>query len=232
MSDFIETYDNVLDKDFCESLINKFETSNKKVAGTTGHGVNLTAKDSTDINISLIYDWTDEHKKVVALTLNHLTKYMRKYNHVLTGALTLSFPDPVTGKMIQVNSEVIDMIGDDTLQALMLKLYRLGTINLQKYNKGSGGYHHWHSEIYPQATDPKCDVLHRTLLFMYYLNDIEEGGETEFFYQAKKLKPKQGQLVIAPSGFTHTHKGNVPISSDKYILTSWVLFQKAKDLYK
>lgn len=232
MSDFIETYDNVLSKEYCEFLINKFEESSKKKPGVTGHGINLAAKNSTDINITLLYDWTEENKRIVELTLENLVKYMRKYSYMLTGALTLSFPDPETGNMMQVDKNVIDMVGDDTLSGLMNKLYRLGEINLQKYDKGVGGYYHWHSEIYPQATDPKCEILHRTLLFMYYLNDVEEGGETEFYYQNRKLKPKQGQLVIAPSGFTHTHKGNIPVSHDKYILTSWVLFQRAKNLYK
>jgi hypothetical protein len=63
------------------------------------------------------------------------------------------------------------------------------------------------------------------------LNDVEEGGETEFYYQDKKIKPKAGRMVIAPSGFTHTHRGNVPTSNDKYILTSWVLFNPAEHIF-
>jgi len=66
---------------------------------------------------------------------------------------------------------------------------------------------------------------------MYYLNDVREGGETEFYYQGRKLKPNKGQLVFAPAGFTHTHKGHIPVSNDKYILTSWILFRPAADIY-
>ncbi len=66
---------------------------------------------------------------------------------------------------------------------------------------------------------------------MFYLNDIEEGGETEFYYQEKKISPKTGRCVIAPSGFTHTHRGNIPKSNDKYILTSWLKFKTAEELY-
>ena len=66
---------------------------------------------------------------------------------------------------------------------------------------------------------------------MFYLNDVQEGGETEFFYQDLKIKPKKGTMVIAPAGFTHTHRGNKPISNDKYILTSWVLFNPGKVIY-
>jgi hypothetical protein len=32
--------------------------------------------------------------------------------------------------------------------------------------------------------------------------------------------------VIMPAGFTHTHRGNVPLSGDKYIMTSWLLYAR------
>jgi hypothetical protein len=38
-------------------------------------------------------------------------------------------------------------------------------------------------------------------------------------------------MVIAPAGFTHTHRGNTPVSNDKYILTSWVLFNPSKLIF-
>ena len=57
---------------------------------------------------------------------------------------------------------------------------------------------------------------------MMYLNDVDDGGETEFLYQKKRIRPKQGRVLIFPAGFTHTHRGNPPLSGDKYILTSWL----------
>ena len=41
------------------------------------------------------------------------------------------------------------------------------------------------------------ESLHRVLLFQFYLNDVAEGGETEFFYQQRRVAPKAGRLVIA-----------------------------------
>jgi hypothetical protein len=108
-------------------------------------------------------------------------------------------------------------------------MYRCGMLNLQKYQVGKGAYFHWHSEIYP---DEDNEALHRVLFFMFYLNDVIEGGETEFYYQKLKITPKTGRMVIAPAGFTHTHRGNMPTSSDKYIATSWLMFQRAEQLYK
>ena len=64
-----------------------------------------------------------------------------------------------------------------------------------------------------------------------YLNAVPEAGETEFYYQQRKIEPEAGSLLIAPAGFTHTHRGNTPVGGDKYIATSWVLFQRAEVLY-
>lgn len=86
---------------------------------------------------------------------------------------------------------------------------------LQRTHVGQG-YHTWHSE------HAKGENADRILAYIVYLNDVEEGGETEFLYQHKRVKPKQGTLVIWPAGFTHTHRGNPPLSNTKYIMTGWV----------
>ena len=43
--------------------------------------------------------------------------------------------------------------------------------------------------------------------------------------------PKAGSLLIAPAAFTHTHRGNRPVGGDKYIATSWILFQRAEQIF-
>jgi hypothetical protein len=87
----------------------------------------------------------------------------------------------------------------------------------QKTEVGQG-YHSWHCESATRQTSS------RLLSFILYLNDIVEGGETEFLYTPCRIKPKTGKLVLFPGGFTHTHRGNPPISNTKYILTGWVEF--------
>jgi hypothetical protein len=49
-----------------------------------------------------------------------------------------------------------------------------------------------------------------------------EGGETEFLYQKCRFKPEKNTLLVWPSQFTHIHRGNPPLSNDKYIITGWV----------
>jgi hypothetical protein len=63
------------------------------------------------------------------------------------------------------------------------------------------------------------------MAFMLYLNTIESGGETEFLHQRLKFKPNQGDFLLWPAGYTHTHRGDPPFSGDKYILTGWVEFE-------
>jgi hypothetical protein len=89
------------------------------------------------------------------------------------------------------------------------------SIRAQKTPVG-GGFHEWHFE-----TDTH-EVSSRIITWMIFLNDVEEGGETEFLYYPKRVKPKAGRLVIWPAGFTHAHRGNPPISNTKYILTGWL----------
>ena len=79
----------------------------------------------------------------------------------------------------------------------------------------AGGFHVWHYE------NGHIDSVHRMLAWTIYLNDVPEGGETEFLYQSERVKPVKGRTVIFPAGFMHTHRGNPPISNEKYILTGW-----------
>lgn len=80
------------------------------------------------------------------------------------------------------------------------------------------GYHVWHYESMERT------VSDRILAFTLYLNDVEEGGETEFLYQKCRVKPVKSRCVMWPCGMTHIHRGNPPLSGVKYILTGWVQF--------
>jgi hypothetical protein len=59
---------------------------------------------------------------------------------------------------------------------------------------------------------------------MTYLNDVNDDGETEFYYQNLKIKPQKGKTVIWPADWTHTHRGITSPTQEKYIITGWFNF--------
>jgi hypothetical protein len=113
-----------------------------------------------------------------------------------------------------------DCVNDymETYSVLLRGKFLIYDVKAKKIPPG-GGFHDWHYE----NTD--CLSSTRTFVVQMYLNTIQEGGETEFLYLNKRIQAKAGRIIIFPSGFTHTHRGNPPIQQTKYILSSWALSQ-------
>ena len=87
-------------------------------------------------------------------------------------------------------------------------------VNIQYYPPG-GGYPVYHFER------GNVNTIRRHLVFMTYLNNVDDGGETEWKYQKLKIKPKKGLTVIWPVDWTFTHRGIISKTQDKYIITGW-----------
>jgi hypothetical protein len=92
-------------------------------------------------------------------------------------------------------------------------------VKIQKTLPGQG-YHVWHTERYAERDGTK-----RVLAYTIYLNSVKEGGETEFLHQSQRVKPVKGRIVIWPAGFPYVHRGNPPLSGEKYIVTSWINYK-------
>jgi hypothetical protein len=129
--------------------------------------------------------------------------------------------DPVWGPLLKPVLEVLHTEVDNYAFKFKEAIYtlndfRLETVfNIQRYLPGEA-YKAFHCERGGITTG------HRILVWMFYLNDIEDGGETEFLYLNKRIKPKAGRLVIWPASYIHAHRGNPPLSGSKYIITSWL----------
>ena len=92
--------------------------------------------------------------------------------------------------------------------------------NLQYYQP-TDGFKEWHCE-----NGGTLSNFHRHLVFMTYLNDVENGG-TEFQnYPNIQDHAEQGLTLIWPAGWTHTHRGIISDKSEKYILTGWYSFEE------
>ncbi len=227
--DFIEVYPEALSKQACAAMIKHFEDSRAAVPGRVGGGVIPELKNSSDIQITGNSEWREVENALNAAMFKGLLHYIRKYPHTLIAPLMLQVPDAGTGKPRRLHADDFKHMPDKQLGDIVRAVLRPGSINIQRYTANKGGYPYWHCELYPK--DAVCDTLHRAMLWTIYLNDNFSEGETEFLYQHKKVQPKTGSLLIAPTAFTHTHRGNKPVGGDKYIATSWVLFQRAEVLY-
>ena len=95
--------------------------------------------------------------------------------------------------------------------------HEISSIKIQKTLPGEG-YHVWHCESQSRNSSD------RFIAFGLFLNTVDEGGETEFLYQHKRFASIKNRLLIWPSQFTHTHRGNPPLKGEKYLLTGWVGF--------
>lgn len=89
--------------------------------------------------------------------------------------------------------------------------------NFQRFLPGEG-YKVSHCEV------PGKHISQRVLVWMFYLNDVEDKGGTEFQFQKYTCKAEKGKLVIWPPYWTHFHRGIVSPTESKYIITGWCSF--------
>lgn len=227
-ADFIEVYDQALSPAACRALIERFQASPHVQRGETGSGIDVALKDSWDIAIGRHPEWADACAQLNEAVIQGFKRYLRRYPHLALAPLKLQMQRP-DGSLALLDAEAVAALGDELLMGLIAKVFRPGAINLQRYLADQGGYPYWHCEQYPRLDHG--EALHRTVLWTLYLNDDFADGETEFLYQGRRIAPRTGSLLIAPGGFTHTHRGNRPRGGDKYIATSWILYQRAESLF-
>ena len=227
MSDFIEVIDNAVSPADCAAMLARMQQSQGLRAGEVGGGVYPELKRSRDLRLAGQPEWAQANALIQQAVFNGLVTYLRTYPQALISPLMLQVP--VEGATRRLAAEDIAQLDDEALGQLARTCLRPGAVNLQWYRAGEGGYPYWHCELYPR--DAQCETLHRHLLWTLYLNDDFDEGETEFLFQQRKVRPRTGSLLIAPTAFTHTHRGNRPQHGDKFIATSWILFQRAEVLY-
>lgn len=88
------------------------------------------------------------------------------------------------------------------------------SVNIQKYNPGDGFF-------VPHTERSNIETSKRHLVFMTYLNDVFDGGETEWIYQNIRIQPRTGLTAIWPADWTYLHRGIPSNTETKYIITGW-----------
>lgn len=88
---------------------------------------------------------------------------------------------------------------------------------LKRYEANDHDQFGWHIDVGDKASSS------RYLVMFAYLNDVEEGGETEFQSDFEfTVKPVRGRMVVFPPMWMFAHRGKKPISGPKYILSTYL----------
>jgi len=90
-------------------------------------------------------------------------------------------------------------------------------LTLKRYRTGQ-------QEQFQLHFDSINHVANRYLVLLWYLNDVEQGGETRFPQLAVAIPARAGRLLMFPPYWMYQHQGMPPISNDKYIISTYLLF--------
>ena len=88
---------------------------------------------------------------------------------------------------------------------------------IKRYRPGSG-------ERFQLHFDSVDHLANRYLVFLWYLNDVGSGGGTRFPDLDFEVDARAGRLLIFPPYWMYQHEGLPPLSGDKYILSTYLLF--------
>ena len=159
-------------------------------------------------------------------SLNHVGRTNTKLDQIdkKTTDLTISPLDLEESKYAVLNKYMerlfecyTDYLAQWPFLGTIIPEVNIGRFNIKKYDPG-GHFNKLHTER-ASLVD-----LHRVLVFMTYLNDVEDGGMTTFKHFDLGVKPEAGKTLIWPAEWTHAHVGEVVNSGSKYIVTGWMEF--------
>jgi len=154
----------------------------------------------------------EEAEEIIKLFINHTKKEYQNGNY-----LSFSFGD----KPEFLNHKKLDFLKGRIQNELnfYLTLYPEASIPMklmeQRFKHWKSGKHfeEWHCEVTNKET------MSRVLNFMIYLSSHNCGTQ---FFDKKIILSETGKLVMFPSYFTHTHRGQVcPENKDRYILSGY-----------
>jgi hypothetical protein len=208
LSELIGEIDEMLSPDICDSIVNIYE-ENEKLAVQSTDGF-------SDIGNTV----EEEHRQSWEMNFHDecFSKYDEPIRKVISDAQQLWYKHSrslINEKISTTKQEITETYLQDLFCGpLPIKINIENNVIKYRADKKEG-YHSFHADS-PLCT-PQDPQLNRFMSLIVYLNDVEEGGQTEFWF-GEKIKAEKGKAVIFPSNFPFIHKGNIPISNDKYIL--------------
>jgi hypothetical protein len=198
MEKLIYKNNNSISSELCLDLIKMFEEENSKRDGVTFRGLDKNIKDTTDF---VIPKNNKKWNKINSFLDTELKNNVKKYLDELNNKTDFENKDQNTSNKYKI-FENTNFLHENYM--------------IQRYLKGKGKYI-YHNDFAINFVNKS----HRAITYIWYLNDVNEGGETVFFGDYK-IQPKAGTLVFFPATWCYPHTGKMPLSSDKYIITGWL----------
>jgi Rps23 Pro-64 3,4-dihydroxylase Tpa1-like proline 4-hydroxylase len=167
---------------------------------------------------SLIDFFNKSEKKKLGITLDGKDTHVKNTMDLhFSDEFDTDFLKNADKILFETTNMYIQTYLNDNIAFINLGTYTDSGYQIQFYKKGNGFYkYHCDEHINIKKNE------YRILTYLYYLNDVEEGGETGFNGDKIMIKPKKGKLVIFPSSCLFPHRALTPISGDKYIITGWL----------
>ena len=188
----------------CKEIIKLYELDQNKYDGNIGSGVDKHIKDTTDLIIPDNNEWIKIKRAIYKELINNFDNYIEHIN------IATDFPNPEDNDNRELKFK----------HFTNFRSYKqlIPSFLIQRYTKNVGKYI-YHDDEFVDLDNKRF----RVVTFLWYLNDIYEGGET-VFSDKYAIKPTSGKLVLFPSTWSYPHCGKTPLSDDKYILTGWIYF--------
>ena len=94
---------------------------------------------------------------------------------------------------------------------------KLAPLIMKRYDPGG-------NDKFQPHYDSISEVSDRYMVFVWYLNDVDEGGETDFVDLGIAATPQAGKLLMFPPYWMYRHAGQPPVTGPKYILSTYPLW--------
>jgi prolyl 4-hydroxylase len=190
------------------------------------------------------------------MSIDHLNYYVRTYDHNLDASLcerliqsfhTLERFQKQNGRAFRAgleDSAWTELNVTRMSDPAFLKMFRLLIdAALARYNVDIGlaipipnsplnsdlvmkRYRPGRQEQFQLHFDAVNHLSNRYLVLLWYLNDVDEGGETRFPQLGIKVEARAGRLLVFPPYWMYQHEGTPPVSTDKYIISTYLLFEQ------
>ena len=130
----------------------------------------------------------------------------------------------ITDELIKIHKQIIrtvqhyrDVYYEFVDARVFPSTHAFEQFRIKRYNTGGEERFDTHVDVADYSS------ARRFLSFMFYLNDVSEGGETVF--RDKKITPKKGSLLVFPPLWMYPHRGDPPISNPKYIMSTYLHYK-------